>query len=236
MYENGTNSGHLHRGPSMSVGKRRDERDGRRPTPARGTVQLEESQRSYDRQVEQLQDIDDKAMRSVRTAVLVIGFVVSAVGVTLRNGTVSLGLGPTLFTGLGVFFLTVTVVAGIGTYSITEYRSRLTDAERARLDAAEENGLKRNAELVRMYYSWLDATSDQITEQGAYLTTTLFALVFGVLSLLTAASLATVESLDALEHLTTLQIVVLEVATTGIVFIGVLAATRLSIKKVKTDT
>lgn len=220
----------------MTIGNERDDPDGRPSTPPRGSLQLEESQRSYHRQVERLQDIDDKAMRTVRTAVLVIGFVVSAVGVTLRNGSIRLGLAPTLFTGIGVFFLAVTVVAGVGTYSITEYRSRLTDAERARLDCAEQNGFEQNAELTRMYYSWLDSTSEQLTRQGAYLTTTLFALVFGVLSLLIAASLATVESMNSLAELTMLQITVIEVTTVLFVLIGVLVATRLSIERMKVET
>lgn len=96
----------------MTAGQRRNERDGPPYGLPRGTLQLEELRRSFHRQVEQLKGIDDKAMRSVRTAVVVIGFVVTAVGITLRDGTVSLGVGSTLFTGVGVFFLTVTVVAG----------------------------------------------------------------------------------------------------------------------------
>lgn len=201
-----------------------------------GVLQLKESRRSFRRQVEQLKDIDDKAMRSVRTAAVIIGFVVTAVGITLRTGRANLGLGPALFTGLGVFFLTLTVIAGVGTHSTTEYRNQLTDVERARLEGINESSPRRNAELIRIYYSWLESTKNQITEQGTYLSTTLFALLSGVLSLLTAASLAVIEWLYSVNSLTTFQIAVIEIGTSVLVIFGVLVVTRLLITKMKVGT
>ena len=43
-----------------------------------GEEALESARRIYDRQVETLDNIDDKAMRAVRTAVLILGFVAAA--------------------------------------------------------------------------------------------------------------------------------------------------------------
>lgn len=208
--------------------------EGSRYGTPRGTLQLEESRRSFRRQVEQLQDIDDKAMRTVRTAVLVIGFVVTATGITLRDGTV--GFGSAVFTGLGVFFLTITVVSGIGTYSITEYKNRLTDAERARIEDRASVTPERTAELVRMYYSWMDALDEQLSEQVAYLTVTLFALVLGVSSLLIAATLVVVTNASFFEGLLKPVRVVVGMGTALSILSAMLLATRLSIKKLNTRT
>lgn len=216
----------------MSLGT---EPDGSSPTsdaPPRGGLQLEESRRSFRRQVEQLKDIDDKAMRSVRTAVVVIGFVVTATGITLRTGRVSLGLGPALFTGFGVFFLTVTVVAGVGTSSVTEYRTRLSDAERIRVDHPEGSRFRQDAELVRIYYSWLDSTEDEISESVAFLSATLTALTLGVLSLLTATSLAVVQTVFPFELASPFRVILFHVGVVVSVFLGVGLATKLTIRSV----
>jgi len=172
----------------------RDDRRDRPDAPPRGRLQLEEARRSFHRQVAQLKDIDDKAMRSVRTAVVVVGFVVTAVGVVSRIGDLRLGLGSAIFTAIGVLFLTGTVVAGVGTATVTEYRTRLTEAERARLDRPTGGHPRRNAELLRIYHSWLDATERELSQSAASLGATLASLGLGVLSLSIAGALAVLEA------------------------------------------
>lgn len=200
--------------------------------PPKGVLQLEESRRSFHRQIEQLKDIDEKAMRSVRTAVVVIGFVVTAVGIATRNGHVSFGVGPTLFTGFGVFFLAVTVVIGVGTSSVTEYRTRLSDVEYARVEQPTGSSRGSNAELVRIYRSWLNTTEDELSESAAFLTATLTALMFGVLSLLTAAALAVTETLFSFETASPFRSGLLHIAVVICVFLGMGLATKLTIRSV----
>lgn len=179
-----------------------------------------------------MKDIDDKAMRSVRTAVVVIGFVVTAVGIATRDGRVALGVGPALFTGIGVFFLAITVVTGVGTSSVTEYRTQLSDAERARLDQPANPALGQRAELVRIYRSWLNSIEDELSESAAFLTATLTALTFGVLSLLTAASLAVVETVFPFETVSPFRAVLLHVGIVVSVFLGMGLATKLTVRSV----
>ena len=175
-------------------------------------------------------------MQSVRTAVVVIGFVVTAVGITVRNGNLTFGFGPAILTGFGVFFLTVTITAGVGTYSITEYKNRLTDAERARLERRTPPTSGQRGELVRIYYSWMETLDQQLTEQVAYLTVTLFTLVLGVLTLLSAATLVVVENGSLFDGLPKLLRPFLKIITAILVFSVSLLATRLSIKEMNVQT
>jgi len=211
----------------------RDDRRDRSDAPPSGRLQLEESRRSFHRQVEQLKDIDDKAMRSVRTAVVVIGFVVTAVGVVTRSGRVDIGVGSAVFTGIGLLFLTVTVLAGIGTYSITEYRGRLTDLERARLERPG-NCRTPNAELARIYRSWLNSTQDELTESSAFLGATLVAFTVGILNLSLAASIAAFEVTFALEGVSPVPTAVsyVVIVVSALVVIGL--TTKLTIRSVNT--
>jgi hypothetical protein len=216
----------------MNIGKDWNDNVETPCTPSRGALQLQESKRSFRRQLEQLRDIDDKAMQSVRTAVVVIGFVVAAVGIVTRNGHVGLGIGATIFTVLGVFSLIVTVLAGIGTYSVTEYRGRLTDAERARLEQPTGNRSHRNAELVRIYRSWLDSTEDELSESAAFLGATLSALAAGMLSLSIAATLATFDVAFVFGHLSPVQVAALQFGIAVAAFVTIALATMLTIRSV----
>lgn len=218
----------------MTAGQRQNECDGPPSGRPRGALQLEESRRSFQRQVEQLKDIDDKAMRSVRTAVVVIGFVVAAVGVVTRIGNVRLGYGSAIFTGFGVLFLIVTVVTGVGTATITEYRTRLTEVERARLERPAGGYPQRTAELVRIYHAWLDATEDELSESAASLGATLTALALGVLSLSIAGALAVLESTYLLEDLSPLHTVLLNLFAVVSVLVALGLGTKLTLRGVNT--
>lgn len=82
-------------------------------------VALEESRRTFDNQLALTDEIDDKAMRTVRTAVIVLGLLVSAAGIA-PDGTFSdLQFFPIAMGGLGAGFLVVAVIVGIGTYEVT---------------------------------------------------------------------------------------------------------------------
>lgn len=216
----------------MTAGQRRDECDGPPYGRPRGALQLEESRRSFQRQVEQLKDIDDKAMRSVRTAVVVIGFVVTAVGVVTRIGNVSLGYGSAIFTGFGVLFLIVTVVTGVGTATITEYRTRLTEVERARLERPVDGPPQRTAELVRIYHAWLDATEDELSESAASLGATLTALALGVTSLSIAGALAVLEATHLLDDLSPIHTVLLNLFAVVSVLVALGLGTKLTLRSV----
>lgn len=179
-----------------------------------------------------MKDIDDKAMRSVRTAVVVIGFVVTAVGVVTRNGRVGLGTGSAVFTGIGVLFLTVTVFAGIGTCSVTEYRGRLTDVERARLERPAGVRSNPDAELARIYRSWLHSTEDELSESAAFLGATLVSLTVGMLSLSLAAALAAFEVAFVFEDFSLVRTVTVQFSIVVSALAAIGLATKLTVRGV----
>jgi hypothetical protein len=82
---------------------------------------VEESRREYDKKVETMEEIDDKAMRSVRTAIILVGLVVSAVSVGGPDSIGRFAILPVLVGALGVVALIISVVYGIGAYSATQY-------------------------------------------------------------------------------------------------------------------
>lgn len=84
---------------------------------------VEEARRTFDKQVAELGDIDEKAMRLVRTDVIILGFVVSAVGIAGPQSFDDIGLIPTVMVWAGVSSLLVSAFVGSALYSITEFSS-----------------------------------------------------------------------------------------------------------------
>jgi len=75
----------------------------------------------YDRQVTELDNIDDKAMRTTRTGILVLGFVAAALAASGPGAAGSLHPLPLGFAGLGVFGVFVSSFIGTGIYTLSEY-------------------------------------------------------------------------------------------------------------------
>lgn len=111
-----------------------------------------------------------------------LGFVVTAIGVASRLGTVSLRLLPAAATAIGVLLLSATVLIGIGTYTVTEYPGKMTAKQRAQLDQSP-NSARR---LSGIYRTWNDLNEDEIRTNSTYLGVTLLALSGGMLALLVA--------------------------------------------------
>jgi predicted O-methyltransferase YrrM len=157
-------------------------------------VQLRESRRSLDRSFEQLQDIDDKAMRTTRVALVVIGLLVTGAGVATGRNSPSIGLVTGAYTGLGAIFLASAVVAGIGTYSATEYKRELSDHERAFVERAERNGGSPALTLSHFNYDWIDTLEEEIENNLIFLDVTMTMLYLGALSLLAAGAVIAVST------------------------------------------
>jgi hypothetical protein len=146
------------------------------PDDARGEA-LEAARRVYDRQVSELENIDDKAMQTSRTAVLILGFI--AAGLTAAGPSVADDIHLTPFTHgvLGTLALVASAFISVGVYTVTEYDWEIEPAD---LEAA------RHAPRGR----WLDAATDsldeasedierQLSRNGSYLQTSQFLLLLG---------------------------------------------------------
>lgn len=100
----------------------------------------EESRAVLDQQLEQLTELDTKAMWTVRTAVVLLGLIASVVGVIgIPVGTRFI-LGATVAFGLAVCGLFLTVFVGVGTYTVptTHLGVGATHRREVRLEAYSE--------------------------------------------------------------------------------------------------
>ena len=155
---------------------------------------VEESRREYDKKVETMEEIDDKAMRSVRTAVILVGLVVSAVSVSGLGAVGQLSVLSILVGGPGVVALVVSIIFGIGVYSTTEYPTGIDSDHRADVIPG---GYSREEWLVHLldeYDQWSDKLADEISQNTRYFELVQVSLSLGILSLLASASMVVVEA------------------------------------------
>lgn len=77
--------------------------------------------RIYDRHVETLTNIDEKAMRTARTAVLILGFVVAALTTTRPSAVSDLSAAVFVLGGLSVLVLLLSSFVSVGIYTVSRY-------------------------------------------------------------------------------------------------------------------
>lgn len=148
----------------------------------------EESRAVLDHEIAILNDIDDKAIWTVRTAVLIIGLVVSAASITGNRG-VSTPTPVKVSAGLGVSVLLASLVSGVMTYSIAapepgisaQYRTAVLDED------IPEREWRR--ELLEGYNRWIAQMQLVNERNGYYLFVTQSLLLLGVLLLSVAGGL-----------------------------------------------
>lgn len=158
-------------------------------TAALETVRTE-SRHVLSEQLRLLNDIDDKAMRSVRTSVILLGLVVSAV--QLGNSSLAvtkLGPWPFGFGMTGVCLLLLSVLTGVQTYSVSRPAFGVSDEHRA--DVVEGNYSEHEwlRFQLREYDQWIDSATQMNDENAVLLHATLSSMVLGVLSLLVSVSI-----------------------------------------------
>lgn len=83
-----------------------------------------------DRQISLLDDLEDKAMWTARTAVILLGILVSGAGIAGRPGLVALPVGATITFGFGAAGLIVTIFVGVGVYTVSQPRFGVGDSHR----------------------------------------------------------------------------------------------------------
>jgi hypothetical protein len=173
----------------------RRRRSGSSSSRDRSEIPLNESRRTVDRKLEELRDIDDKAVRSVRVALVVIGFLVAGAGVVTGNGTPSVGPISWFYAGLGVFSLAISVISGIGTFTVSFPKTHLSSSERVSLlrEASAEDGTPAR-ELTAINFRWAEALEQELRTNYSFLNLTLVALVSGALFLLAAGAVIAVKA------------------------------------------
>lgn len=165
------------------------------PDPAALEVLLAETRREHEEEVATLDEIDDKALRSSRTAVIVVGFVISAAGIA-GPGAVNVTPLPNLIVmGLGVVFLVASATAGIATASVSEYPSGV--GRRFVRDGVEANPSVAAArrKVIVQYRRMTDEVAEEVETNTELLDAVQLSLGVGVLLLATNAIAMVLEEL-----------------------------------------
>jgi hypothetical protein len=150
-----------------------------------------ESRHVLTEQISLLNDIDDKAMRSVRTSVLFIGLIISAIQISGGLPPISdLGLWSFRFGATGVCLLLISMAVGVYTYSVSDPPFGVSSEHRNEIVAG---GYSRREWLLfqlNEYDEWIDTASAVSNRNIAWLHATLFSLVSGVFFLLASVLLS----------------------------------------------
>jgi hypothetical protein len=148
---------------------------------------MREARREYNSEVETLTEIDDKALRMVRTATIVVGFAVSAVGIAGTSAISRLPLVHLIFTASGLGSMLFVVILGTGIATVTEYPSGV--GERVRLTVERRNPQHRELELyIRQYREMTEEVVEEIRPTLTVLNLTHLALMLGAFLLFTGSS------------------------------------------------
>lgn len=150
----------------------------------------EESRTVLSAQVESLRAIDDKAMRTVRTSVLLIGLGISVIQVSDISISEDIGVWSFRFGLLGAAFLLLSIVIGVVTYS--DSRPELGVSEGHRRDVVKGEYTEREWVAFQLdeYNKWTKSMKNMISLNVVGLNTALFTLTTGVVSLTGSAVLA----------------------------------------------
>lgn len=150
-----------------------------------------ESRTVLSAQVDSLRAIDDKAMRTVRTSVLLIGLGISVIQVSdISVSKDAIGIWPFGFGLLGAAFLLLSIVIGVVTYSDSRPELGVSEDHRRAVVNGEYTEREWVAFQLDEYNEWTGNMTDKIRRNAIGLNTALFTLSTGVVSLTVAAVLA----------------------------------------------
>ncbi|WP_228370975.1 hypothetical protein [Natrinema sp. J7-2] len=129
-------------------------------------------------------------MRTVRTAVLFIGLVISAIQISGNSITTEeIGTWPFRVATSGVVFLLASIVAGIWTYSVSDPSFGVSSDHRKDVVAGGYTEREWLRFQLNEYDEWTESMRKTNQTNVVGLHTTLFSLVAGVLCLLLSAVL-----------------------------------------------
>lgn len=182
-----------------------DERDGYDEEAV--TVALHEARRAFDNQQAKLKEIDDKAMRTLRTSILIIGFAVSAVAVAGPDAFADISLVSGALSALGILFLFGAAFLGVGIYTITP--NIHGNGPQRRQEAFTQSHARYRERQLNKYGEWSESLVDEIETNSEYLEVMNFAFLGGSAVLLLSAFFVILNASFGLEPLHLLVTVVL---------------------------
>lgn len=153
--------------------------------PAASGHRLVEARRAYGRAVAALEAIDEKVMRSVRTSVVVLGFVSSVVGVAGPDAVAALAVGVALSLAQGVCALLAATLCGIGLLTPTERPSGPDAPFQARMVGTAAS--PATSTLLDEYEAMASAVAETVDAHASGLARVQRLLAAGIVSLSVAA-------------------------------------------------
>lgn len=152
----------------------------------------EESRAVLDRKLAVLDDVDTKAMHTVRTAIVLLGVVASAAGISGSDGLAAFGLFPALVGGAGALSLLLSFVGGIVIYTVSGVPDGISRAH-------QNDVLERNFEesewlcvLIGSYVEWIDGVARTNQRNARFLTAIQVLLALGLSLLVLSVVLSVV--------------------------------------------
>lgn len=150
----------------------------------------EEAREVLDHQLSVQNDVDDKAIWSVRTSVIVIGLLLSAGSFGNLSQFLTLPWYVHGLAGFGVSSLVLTVFLGIGTYTITETSPGISHQRRMEVYQREYDEHEWPRRLLRDYQSWIVEQETWNERNGYYLFLTHLLLLIGTTAIVVAGAVA----------------------------------------------
>lgn len=149
----------------------------------------EESQRTFDYQIQRLREIDSKAIEILKANLLIIGVLATALSIAVQAGVDITGV-VNLFTVTGAILLLVsTGLAGV-TYTASNIRGGVGESAIRRTLEEEYTEREFYEVLARSYGEWIEYNSE-VTAVNDILITVTVVLVVDAFVLLTAGVVVT---------------------------------------------
>lgn len=125
---------------------------------------LVEVRRSNERLVNVLEETDDKAMRTSRTSLIVVGLLLTALSMGGFDLLRSAGTVANLLALGGVISLVVSTLLTMAAYSVSEYPAGVGENHVRFLSENKVSLEGWRARLIRDYLEWNDETEDAVVE------------------------------------------------------------------------
>lgn len=125
---------------------------------------LRETRQTNERLIDALESADDKAMRTSRTSLIVLGLLLTAAsvgGVELINGASDFAIGLTLG---GVGLLILSTLFTMAAYSVSEYPVGIGNSHAKYVHSEHPTPDEWRGKLVREYLSWNEEVTSALQE------------------------------------------------------------------------
>lgn len=154
----------------------------------------EESLAVLERKLRAIDEINTKAMHTVRTAVLLLGFVTSTVTLLGRAGREQFGTAPMFVAGVGILCLILVIVVGVITYTTLGVPDGISQSYRDEVRDGGFDEIDWLLVLLSGYDQWLKGVNRAKQRKERYLLWEQLLLSVGLILVASAVGLYAIAS------------------------------------------